>query len=51
MKKDFNIPFKPYFDVLDKSAKSGWNLKVILNFFAVPGDTSASGVFKNAHAT
>ena len=51
MKKGFNIPFKPYFVVLDKSAKNGWNLKVILNFFVVPDGTSASGVFKNAHDT
>ena len=51
MKKGFNIPFKPYFVVLDKSAKNGWNLKVILNFFVVPVGTSASGVFKNAHDT
>ena len=46
MKKGFNIPFKPYFVVLDKSAKNGWNLKVILNFVVPVGTLSQRSLQK-----
>lgn len=49
MKKGFNIFFKLYFVVFDKSVKNGWNLKVILNFFVVLVGILVSGVFKNVY--
>lgn len=49
MKKGFNIFFKLYFVVFDKSVKNGLNLKVILNFFVVLVGILVSGVFKNVY--